>query len=149
MAIPSRQIGWGTEENLLWQISRQLETLTGVTNAAAGTSGTSGLSGNIYRTTSTTLFTLGTSGTITVGTGLAYSPAQDIIITHDVNHHQVCPIITYDDVTGVLVFDTPSQTVGSGTYSSWIVNLDGAAGGDGSSGTSGLNGSSGLSLIHI
>ena len=30
MAIPSRQIGWGTEENLLWEISKQLESLTGV-----------------------------------------------------------------------------------------------------------------------
>jgi hypothetical protein len=30
MAIPSRQIGWGTEENLLWQISKQLEAITGV-----------------------------------------------------------------------------------------------------------------------
>ena len=30
MAISSRQIGWGTEENLLWQISKQLEYLTGV-----------------------------------------------------------------------------------------------------------------------
>jgi hypothetical protein len=30
MAIPSRQIGWGTEENLLWQIAKQLETLTKV-----------------------------------------------------------------------------------------------------------------------
>lgn len=30
MAIPSRQIGWGTEENLLWQISKQLEYLIGV-----------------------------------------------------------------------------------------------------------------------
>ena len=45
MAIPSRQIGWGTEENLLWEVSRQLETLTGVTNAISGTSGTSGSSG--------------------------------------------------------------------------------------------------------
>jgi len=32
MAIPSRQIGWGTEENLLWQISKQMEALTGVTS---------------------------------------------------------------------------------------------------------------------
>ena len=31
MAIPNRQIGWGTEENLLWQISKQLEKLTAVT----------------------------------------------------------------------------------------------------------------------
>jgi hypothetical protein len=32
MAIPSKQIGWGTEENLLWEISNQLESLTGVTS---------------------------------------------------------------------------------------------------------------------
>ena len=31
MAIPSRQIGWGTKSNLLWQISKQLETLIRVT----------------------------------------------------------------------------------------------------------------------
>jgi hypothetical protein len=37
MAIPSRQIGWGTEENLLWQISKQLERLTQVTgNSVSG-----------------------------------------------------------------------------------------------------------------
>jgi hypothetical protein len=30
MAIPSRQIGWSTKNNLLWQISKQLETLTRV-----------------------------------------------------------------------------------------------------------------------
>jgi len=40
MAIPSRQIGWGTEENLLWQISKQLEYLTGVAYAAGSTSST-------------------------------------------------------------------------------------------------------------
>lgn len=30
MAIPSRQIGWSTKANLLWQISKQLEALTGI-----------------------------------------------------------------------------------------------------------------------
>jgi hypothetical protein len=38
MAIPSRQIGWGTEENLLWQISKQLEYLTGVAYTAGSAS---------------------------------------------------------------------------------------------------------------
>lgn len=28
MGIPSRQIGWSTQSNLLWQISKQLEYLT-------------------------------------------------------------------------------------------------------------------------
>ena len=31
MAIPSRQIGWSTTDNLLWQISKQLEYLIQVT----------------------------------------------------------------------------------------------------------------------
>ena len=39
MAIPSRQIGWGTEENLLWQISKQMESLTNVAYNAAGGGG--------------------------------------------------------------------------------------------------------------
>ena len=30
MAIPSRQIGWSNESNLLWNISKQIEILTGV-----------------------------------------------------------------------------------------------------------------------
>ena len=33
MGIPNRQIGWGTEENLLWEVSKQLEQLTIVTSA--------------------------------------------------------------------------------------------------------------------
>jgi hypothetical protein len=36
MAIPSRQIGWSTKANLLWQISKQLERLTCVTAGGCG-----------------------------------------------------------------------------------------------------------------
>jgi hypothetical protein len=39
MGIPNKQIGWGNESNLLWQISKQLERLIQVT-AAAGTTTT-------------------------------------------------------------------------------------------------------------
>ena len=46
MAIPSRGIGWGTEENLLWQISKQIERLTCVTAGGCG---------SITTTTTTTL----------------------------------------------------------------------------------------------
>jgi len=28
MPIPSRQVGWGTTENLLWQIAKQLEGIS-------------------------------------------------------------------------------------------------------------------------
>jgi hypothetical protein len=62
MAIPSRQIGWGTEENLLWQISKQLETLTKVTyNIGQTTTTTTTLSPNciefVVNTTNSTFFT--------------------------------------------------------------------------------------------
>ena len=40
MAIPSRQIGWGTQANLLWQISKQLERLTCVAACGCGTTTT-------------------------------------------------------------------------------------------------------------
>lgn len=115
---------------------------------SAGTSGSSGAAGDRYQTTSTTEFTLGTSTTLTVETGLAYTPAQDIIITYDVNNHQVCTVVSYNASTGVLVIGPPITVTGSGTYSSWTVNLEGAAGGDGSSGTSGANGSSGTSGLQ-
>jgi len=36
MAIPSRQIGWSTKANLLWQISKQLQQLTCVTAGGCG-----------------------------------------------------------------------------------------------------------------
>ena len=64
MAIPSRQIGWGTTDNLLWEISKQIEGIGCVVacgtsgSGSSGTSGASGLSG-----TSGTSGVVGTSGT--------------------------------------------------------------------------------------
>jgi len=55
MAIPSRQIGWSTKANLLWQISKQLEYLTCV---AAGGCGTTTTTSTIAPTTTTTTTTL-------------------------------------------------------------------------------------------
>jgi hypothetical protein len=66
MAIPSRQIGWGTEENLLWQISKQLEAINGVAynSGGGGGTGTSGTSGASFGTSGTSGLagTAGTSG---------------------------------------------------------------------------------------
>ena len=118
---------------------------TSGTSATSGTSGTSGVQGDRYATTSTTTFTLGNAGTITVGTQLAYTVAQSIIVVYDANNFQECEVTAYNPSTGVLSFAAPTRTVGSGTYSAWSVNLDGASGGDGSSGTSGTSGSAGTS----
>ena len=109
-----------------------------------GTSGTSGINGDQYNTTSTSSHTLGNSGTITVDTQLAYTPAQTILISHNVSNYQESLVSTYNPSNGELIFGTPTTTVGSGTYTSWSVNLAGASGGDGSSGTAGSGGTSGV-----
>jgi hypothetical protein len=88
---------------------------------------------------------LGNAGTLTVGTQLAYTVAQSIIVVYDANNFQECEVTAYNPATGSLSFAAPTRTVGSGTYSAWSVNLDGASGGDGSSGTSGTSATAGTS----
>lgn len=39
MSIPRKQIGWSQESNLLWEISRQMEKLTGVVSTSGGGGG--------------------------------------------------------------------------------------------------------------
>jgi hypothetical protein len=108
-------------------------------SGTSGSSGSSGMNGDKYRTTSSSSFTLGNSGTINIGTGLGYSVAQSIIIVYDINNFQECEVLSYITATGIMTFNTPTRTVGSGTYTSWLINLDGASGGNGSSGTSGIS----------
>jgi collagen type VII alpha len=117
------------------------------TSGTTGTSGSSGLSGDRFATTSSSTYTLqapGNSGTITVGLGLSYTVGQSIIIAYDANNHNEAEVVSYDPLTGVLNFIVFRLT-GSGTYSTWQVNLDGATGGDGSSGSSGTSGTSSTS----
>ena len=62
MAIPSRQIGWGTTDNLLWEISKQIEGIGCVVacgTSGSGSSGTSGVTGS----SGTSGASFGTSGT--------------------------------------------------------------------------------------
>ena len=113
-------------------------------SGTSGETGTSGANGDLYKTTSSTPYALGAPGAITVGTGLAYTVAQSIIIAYDINNYQECEVINYDGATGILTFGTPTRVVGSGLHSSWVVNLDGASGGDGTSGSAGSSGSSGF-----
>jgi hypothetical protein len=114
-------------------------------SGSSGESGTSGANGDLYKTTSPTSHMLGSPGTITVDTGLAYTTAQSIVITFDINNYQECEVINYDGTSGVLTFGVPTRVVGAPgiPYNSWTVNLDGASGGDGTSGTAGTSGTSG------
>lgn len=120
-------------------------TGTSGTSGLTGTSGTSGFSGDKYAATSSNSFTLGNAGTLTIQPNLAYTAAQSIIIVFNASNFQECEVISYNPGTGSLQFAAPTRTVGGGTYTSWIVNLDGASGGDGTSGTNGTSGSNGSS----
>jgi hypothetical protein len=62
MAIPSQQIGWSQKAKLLWQISKQLEALTGVMsrNIPATTTTTSSSTSTSTSTTTTTTTTTAT-----------------------------------------------------------------------------------------
>lgn len=96
-------------------------------------SGPAGQDGDRYYTTSTTQLTVGNGAkTLTVEAGLAYIPQQTVIIVNDGVAHMHATIEAYDHTTGVMAVDVEKHT-GSGTYSTWEVNLSGAIGVDGKS----------------
>jgi len=81
--------------------------------------------GDRYLTSSTTSLTLSNGAkTLTVATGLAYSPTQDVTIAFDVDNHMHASVTSYSSTTGVLVVDVKQHT-GSGTYAVWTVNVGG------------------------
>ena len=63
---------------------------------------------------------------MTLGAGLAYSNGMFIIVTPDglPSVYMIGNVTAYNAATGVLTFNC-TETAGSGTYSSWIVNLSG------------------------
>jgi hypothetical protein len=108
-----------------------------------GTTGTQGLSDR-YATTSSSTLTIGNgTQTLTVGTGLSYSVAQDVIIAYDIDNHMIGMVSSYDPVTGAMVVAVTS-TIGSGQYSAWTVNLNGAVGQQGAQGAQGIQGVQGV-----
>jgi len=73
MAIPSRQIGWSTKSNLLWQISKQLEALSGIMYAR-GNPTTTTTSTSTSTTTSTSTSTTTSTSTSTTTTTTTAAP---------------------------------------------------------------------------
>jgi len=127
MAIPSRQIGWGTEDNLLWQISKQLEQLTNVT-AQACTTTTSTSSSTTTTTTTLPVYRVYTA--LLTQTGEGNNP-------NAVSDTPLLPGVTYeiiDNDSGTVDFTNvgaPNNTVGTRfvatgtTPTSWGDNLSG------------------------
>lgn len=121
-----------------------LYTSVGATGAtgADGNDGAAGADGDLYATTSTSSVNLtAAAGTesITVDTGLAYTAGQSVIVADT-----VAPLVDY--FTGTVTSYAGSTLDigaisynGSGTLSSWDVNLSGAVG---------TTGPQGIALIH-
>ena len=81
--------------------------------------------GDRYLTTSTTSLTINNANkTLTVGTGLSYTPTQNITISYDASNHMHGEVLTYNSGTGVLTVDVNNHT-GTGTYAAWTVNVGG------------------------
>ena len=78
-----------------------------------------------YKTSSTTSNTIGNgSKNFTVDLDLAYIPLQEILVVYNPSNHMHGEVTSYNAATGALVVDIKSHT-GSGTYTSWVLNLDG------------------------
>jgi hypothetical protein len=81
--------------------------------------------GDRYLTTSTTSNSVNNGNkTFTIGTGLSYTPTQNLTISFDASNHMHGEVLTYNSGTGVLTVDINHHT-GSGTYTSWVVNVGG------------------------
>ena len=80
-------------------------------------------SGDRYKTTSGSTATIGNgTKTFSVASGLSYSPTQDVTVIADVDNHMHGTVVSYSGTT--LVVEVAQHT-GSGTFSSWTINVGG------------------------
>jgi hypothetical protein len=87
--------------------------------------------GDKYKTTSNTAATIANgTQTFTVASGLSYTATQDVTIVANVSNHMHGTVTSYSGTT--LVVDV-SQHTGSGTFSSWTINVGGVVSGGGAS----------------
>ncbi len=117
------------------------EGATGI--GATGATGVAGVAGDKYTTSSSDTLTIALgSQSLTVGTGLALSIGQTIIIANSSSNKMEGTVTSYNSVTGALVANITSIT-GSGSFSSWAVSLSGAPGPAGATGVIGSTGATG------
>ena len=116
--------------------------MTGPTGAMGlmGMTGTTGLNGDKYASTSSTSLTIAMGAqSLTIGTGLAYTVAQQILIAFDASNVLTATITSYNSGTGALNVNVTSF-IGAGTYAAWSINMNGAPGPQGIQGATGSTG---------
>ena len=108
-----------------------------------GPQGIQGINGDKYATTSTTTLSVSNGiKTLTVAINLAYTTQQAVVVAYDSVNHMHGDVVSYNSTTGVMVVDIKNHT-GSGSYSAWTINLEGAAGIQGPQGIQGPAGDTG------
>lgn len=102
------------------------QVLTKVSSANYDSAWTTPVVGDRYSTASTTTLSISNgTKTLTVGSGLSYTPLQDVTIAYSadpVNFHMHARVISYSGTT--LVVDVTQHT-GTGSFTSWTVNVGG------------------------
>jgi hypothetical protein len=78
----------------------------------------------------------------TISTNLSYTAGDIVQLSYDANNYVIGTVNTYNPSTGQLDI-TVSKSVGSGSYSTWTVNLAGQSGTAGIASTAGTSASSG------
>jgi hypothetical protein len=113
-------------------------------SGVTGETGATGVHGHRYHTTSTTTLNLttGATGVVVVDDYLNYSYGQTILLADGGGKHIHATVTSWDANTKILAF-TPIDHVGTGSASSWEINLDGAEGQVGASGVTGQDGATG------
>jgi hypothetical protein len=101
------------------------QVLTKADNTDYSSTWTTIIPGDRYLTSSTTTNTINNQDkTFIVGTGLSYTTQQDAVISFNASNHMHARVLAYNPTTGQLDVNVLSHT-GSGTYSSWVVNVGG------------------------
>lgn len=96
MAIPRKQIGWSQESNLLWDISRQMEKLTGVAfNSGGGGGGVQSVTGLNTDNTDplNPVVEIAVDGTTITGDG---TPGNPLVATVPSPYRSYVCLITWD-----------------------------------------------------
>jgi len=101
MAIPSRQIGWSTQANLLWQISKQLERLTCVTACGCGTTTTTTTTIEPTTTSTTTAEPTTTTTSSSSSTSTSSTSTSSSTTTSTTTIEPTTTTTTTSNITGI------------------------------------------------
>jgi hypothetical protein len=107
--IPRKQIGWSQEENLLWEISKQLDKLVCINTVCTTTSSST-------TTTTTTIPLVQTIDTFQVCDADCGTPCEGAISYYDIWLTQEC-IDSFPTIgCGIWTKEDRSETFPDGTY---------------------------------